>query len=309
MSDKHLSRIAGKVSAARLKAGVARIRMRFDADDVPTMNALLNDIAGALAPKSNWGGLLNLWARAAAETQDPAKKEHINLPDPEENASRHPVVLRDWYEIPLFGPDSEGFGFRGVAAMKAAGLRAGWPQKPVIGLGAVLRRDRLSYTSGEVYQIDPWPRPIILEENGSVSIHDGDADVVSDRLAAEMMRFVQTLDGVHLGGLNFPEGVNEVIVLARSEHMIALLPCVGGRYRTPLLEFHGFDVRSPVCPVILHGGEDESADFQEELKDLCRLLSLAAPHLWDCGEKLLDVEPDKRGRAMRFEAVQLTAVS
>lgn len=170
------------VNLDHLSKGVDRILQRWIGDDRPTKLTLLNDLAAALSPGSNWGAL-----RARASGQQPVASEDNTrvIPPMDRAAPDHPARLaeikRDENRMELIDLTTE---VRPLFGMRYAG-------DPIIGL-------QLNVTEGNGYSEASIYAKLIVSRDGELSVQRVYAPDLDQHAAKLVYNAVQNLDSIDL---------------------------------------------------------------------------------------------------------------
>ncbi|WP_113913486.1 hypothetical protein [Roseovarius dicentrarchi] len=241
------------VELDRLSKGVDHILERWTGEDRPTKLTLLNDLAAAISPGSNWGAL------KAKQTK------RVRLPVGQ-NTSFVPAVNRSAKEFPArlaeVTNSSNGIDLaylveeiRPLFSMRYAG-------DPIIGL-------ELSVVEGNGYSEASIYAKLILNRDGAIGIAEANASDLEPIVAQLIYNAIQNLNSIEL----YP-------ILAQSACQV--LRIVVGPFDCVLSipEFYGHtpdeSYASQGLRVLLDEGDTPSV---MDLDLALRLVSAAAPHL------------------------------
>ncbi|WP_417818788.1 hypothetical protein [Tritonibacter scottomollicae] len=241
------------VNLDHLSKGVDRILQRWVGDNRPTKLTLLNDIAAALSPGSNWGAL-----RARQSGRQPVVSESNArlIPQIDRSAPEHPARLaeikRDENRMELIDLTTE---VRPLFGMRYAG-------DPIIGL-------QLNVTEGNGYSEASIYAKLILSRDGELRVQRVYAPDLDPHMAQLVYNAIQNLDSVDL----YP-----TLAQGACPSLCILLGPFDGVVSIPEHYSRGSDdsFKSQGARVLLDEGETPS------IKDVdlaLRLASATVPHL------------------------------
>lgn len=241
------------VKLENLSKGVDRILERWTGENRPTKLTLLNDLAAAISPGSNWGAL------KAKQTKQ------IRLPTGQ-NTSLVPKVDRSARELParLAELKNTGNGIdlaylveeaRPLFAMRHAG-------DPIIGL-------ELSVVEGNGYSEASIYAKLILNRGGAIRIAEAYASDLEAIAAQLVYNAIQNLNSIELYPTLAQSACNALRVVVGPFDCVLSIPEFYGRMPD---ESHA----SQGVRVLLDEGDTPSAT---DLDLALRLASAVAPHL------------------------------
>ena len=170
------------INLDHLSKGVDRILQRWVGDDRPTKLTLLNDIAAALSPGSNWGALR---ARQSGHQTVLSESNARLIPPMDRSAPEHPARLaeikRDESRMELIDLTTE---IRPLFGMRYAG-------DPIIGL-------QLNVTEGNGYSEASIYAKFILSRDGELNVQRVYAPDLDPHVAQLVYNAIQNLDSVDL---------------------------------------------------------------------------------------------------------------
>lgn len=236
-----------------LSKGVDRILERWAGENRPTKLTLLNDLAAAISPSSNWGAL----------KAKQAKK--VRLPT-EQNTSFVPEIDRSAKELPARLAEVKNTGngidlaylveeIRPLFAMRHAG-------DPIIGL-------ELSVVEGNGYSEASIYAKLILNRGGTICIAEAYASDFEPVVAQLVYNAIQNLNSIELYPTLAQNACSGLRIVVGPFDCVLSIPEFYGR--TPDESHASQGVR-----VLLDEGDTPSVT---DLGLALRLLSAVAPHL------------------------------
>ena len=241
------------VELDNLSKGVDRILERWTGEGRPTKLTLLNDLAAAISPGSNWGAL------KAKQTK------RVRLPTGQ-NTSFIPAINRSAKEFPARLSEVKNTGngidiaylveeIRPLFAMRHAG-------NPIIGLELNVMEDN-GYSEASIYA------KLILSRDGAVSIAEAYASDLEPVVAQLIFNAIQNLNCVELYPTLAQSDCQKLRIVVGPFDCLLSVPEFYGQ--TPDDDYASQGVR-----VLLdEGGTPSVTDLDLAL----RLASAAAPHL------------------------------
>ena len=236
-----------------LSKGVDRILARWTGENRPTKLTLLNDLAAAISPGSNWGALK-------------AKQFERANPQTGQNTSFIPAINRSAKELParLAEVKNSGNGIdlaylvdeiRPLFAMRHAG-------DPIVGL-------ELSVVEGNGYSEASIYAKLILNRGDAIGIAEAYASDLEPVVAQLVYNAIQNLNSIELYPALAQNACNALRIVVGPFDCVLSIPEFYGR--TPDESHASQGVR-----VLLDEGDTPSVT---DLDLALRLLSAVAPHL------------------------------
>jgi hypothetical protein len=241
------------VELGRLSKGVDRILERWRGEDRPTKLTLLNDLAAAISPGSNWGALK---ARQSERTRRPVGLNTGFIPPVDRNAREHPARLAEVKNadngIDLTYLVEE---IRPMFGMRHAG-------DPIIGL-------ELSVVEGNGYSEASIYAKLILNRHGVIGIVEAYASDLEPVVAQLIYDAIQNLNSIDLYPTLAQSACNALRIVVGPFDCVLSIPEFYGRMPD---ESHA----SQGMRVLLDEGDTPSVT---DLDLALRLASAVAPHL------------------------------
>lgn len=241
------------VDLGRLSKGVDRILERWTGEDRPTKLALLNDLAAAISPGSNWGALK---AKQSKRTSPSVSQNTSFVPPVDRNAIERPARLAEVKNA------DNGIDLAYLVEEVRPLFGMSYASNPIIGL-------ELSVVEGNGYSEASIYAKLILNRGGGICIAEAYASDLEPVVAQLIYNAIQNLNSIELYPTLAQSDCRALRIVVGPFDCVLSIPEFYGR--TPDDNYASQGLR-----VLLDEGDTPSVT---DLDLALRLASAAAPHL------------------------------